>query len=165
MEEISQEDLMTLPQNLREKITSKFLKLKAGEEASHLQDQIAMTSHSRRKADRYLDQMLPPSGEAEEDQMGDIIIADDITIGMPAKPEPPAEAPPVNTQEVALKKSLLSPLLKFALAAGIGGTGLGAGVGIPIAISKLLDRTPVVTPQAPDTDTDTHLVPFLPARR
>jgi len=165
MEEISQEDLMTLPQNLREKLTAKFLKLKAGEEASHLQDQIATTSHSRRKADRYLDEMLPGNGEAEE-QMGDIIIADDITIGMPAKPEPPAEAPPVNTQEVALKsKSLLSPLLKFALAAGIGGSGLGAGVGIPLAISKFLDRTPVVTPQAPNTDTDTHLVPFLPARR
>jgi hypothetical protein len=94
--------------------------------------------------------------------MGDIIIADDISIGMPANPEPPAEAAPVK--EVALKKSLLSPLLKFALAAGIGGTGLGAGVGIPLAIGSLFKSGTVVTPQ-PDTDTDTHLIPFLPARK
>ena len=122
-----------------------------------------MTSHSRRKASRYLDEMLPGNGEPEEDQMGDIIIADDITIGMPAKPEPPAETVPAK--EVALKKSFLSPLLKFALAAGIGGTGLGAGVGIPLAISGRLDRDRVVTPRDTDTDTDTHLVPFLPFRK
>jgi hypothetical protein len=151
-----------LGESLREKVLTKFLKLKAAEEATRLQDQQGVTAHSRRKADRYLDLMIPAM--SEEEPVGDIIIADDISItGGPETKDTPSvketsgtvavPAPPPVVQ----KTSLVKPLVKYGLATLLGGIG---GTGLSMALGMLSPGPPAAT--SPSTDTDTRLEPYIP---
>ena len=161
------EDLGQLPENLKQRVLKKFLKIRAATLASHLQHQQATTAHSRRKADRYLDEMLPGQpGEASD--LGDIIIADDITLS--TGKEPVEEQPGVEkTAAVAAvsapvdsptpQKSWLSTVARYGLALALGGLG---GGGLSIAMGLLSPPPPAAVPSPPSVDTDTNLEPYIP---
>ena len=147
---ISTTDRPTAEPPMTEEIHRKFWKIRGGQELAAMRDIENARSHSDTKVKRYLDAMLPADKQTEAEDMGDIILADDITTNHYHGTQPGKEEP--QTKPLPKTSTLSKALIAAALLTG--GAGIGMGV-------NALLKQPTDHPTFTDTDNVTIGVPTV----
>jgi len=125
-----------------------------------LEDLRSLAKADREKVRRYETKKLwgQEPTQAAEPEMGDILIADNITIGQPA----PRDAAPAEPATPSGQPAAAGALAKLALAAALLGGGAGIGAGLPWLAGRLKTPAPAAAAPGDDTWLDLRLAPPTP---